>query len=218
MPACKCVCQAFGTTAIMCVLCYYSARCIHLLTEICPYFSVQWLCKSCTENPTTLPENIYNLSNYLHDLHSFWMPTLAWLPSLVSLSDVHHCTHTSSSSQQGACIQMCFACVNVCVYVQKWKRWSVWTEYLNVCVYVYSSFKKEQKNERERPCWVMVTWLTWCLLLVTGAALLIACLHWMMGYLIPTHSTQLLCTLAEAWGGGGGFLRPYGEGSRAQAE
>lgn len=53
---------------------------------------------------------------------------------------------------------------------------------------------------------------------VTAAALLIACLLWMIGYLIPTHSTLLLFTLAEAWGGSWDCLWPYGEGGRAPAE
>lgn len=51
-----------------------------------------------------------------------------------------------------------------------------------------------------------------------GCSSLIACLRWMMGYLIPTYSTQLLFTLLAAWGGSGGILWPYGEGGRARAE
>ncbi len=110
-----------------------------------------------------------------------------------------------------------------------WDRWTTlatsWAtatanERQEGCVYVcvYSSLFKNQKNGERPLCWVIVTWLTRCLLRVTAAALLIACLRWMMGYLIPTHSTQLLFTLAGAWGGSGGFLWPYGEGGRVQAE
>lgn len=88
---------------------------------------------------------------------------------------------------------------------------------VRLCVSVHVS-TLPNKNCRRLLCWVIVTWLIQCLPQVTAAAPLIACLHWMMGYLIPTHSTQLLFTVAEAWGGSRGSLWPYGEGGRAHAE
>lgn len=89
---------------------------------------------------------------------------------------------------------------------------------LSVCLSMCLLLPLQNKNGRRLLCWVILTWLMPCLPRVTAAALLIACLHWMMGYLIPTHSTQLLFTLAEAWGGSRGSLWPYGEGGRAHAE
>lgn len=88
---------------------------------------------------------------------------------------------------------------------------------LTLCVWG-RSLPLHNKNGRCLLCWVIVTWLTQCLPQVTAAALLIARLHWMMGYLIPTHSTQLLFILEEAWGCSQGSLWPYGEGGRAHAE
>lgn len=89
---------------------------------------------------------------------------------------------------------------------------------LSVCLSMCLLFPLQNKKDRRLLCWVIVTWLMRWLPRVTAAAPLIACLHWMMGYLIPTHSTQLLFTLAEAWGGSRGSLWPYGEGGRARAE
>lgn len=88
------------------------------------------------------------------------------------------------------------------------------SECLSMCLLL----PPQNKNGRRLLRWVIVTWLTRCLLRVTAAALLIACLRWMMAYLILTHSTQLLFTLAEARGGSRGSQWPYGEGGRAHAE
>lgn len=111
------------------------------------------------------------------------------------------------------------------VYVCLWKwvctangKQEVCVGLWSVCLCLLLPLKNKKKSGRRLLCGVIVTGLTQCLLRMTTAALLIACLCWMMGYLIPTHSTQLLFTVAEAWGGSGGFLWPYGEGGRAQAE
>lgn len=58
-----------------------------------------------------------------------------------------------------------------------------------VCMCVFYGERRKGRGKG----WVIVTRLCACLL-ETAAAHLIACLVWMMGHLILTHSTQLLST------------------------